>query len=109
MGWVFAGTSLQWAKTSEFRPPLPQPGPIDLSAAPARVLRRLPGIGPTRSAAIVETRWQRGGQEFELNDVPGIGERTRDRALEGLEGLREFEGLPELEDTNEGHAFTPSL
>ena len=84
MGCMFACASLEWVTRDHIPPPTRPPKPIDLSTAPARELRRLTGIGPSRSAAIVETRWERAGQAFALREVPGIGARIESRALEGL-------------------------
>lgn len=55
--------------------------PIDLNAAGAEELLRLPGIGPVRAAAVVKLRNERGGFRSvdELLDVKGIGERTLER------------------------------
>jgi DNA uptake protein ComE-like DNA-binding protein len=80
LGWVFATTSLRWASPS---PHLEgQTNPIvDLESSSARDFRRLPGIGPSRAAGIVDLRWRRGRQGFSLEEVRGIGPRTQARAL----------------------------
>jgi competence protein ComEA len=51
-------------------------GPVDLNAATVEELDRLPGVGPTIAAAIVEERERRGGFRTvdDLLDVRGIGE-----------------------------------
>ncbi|MFQ5844616.1 MAG: ComEA family DNA-binding protein [Planctomycetota bacterium] len=56
---------------------------IDLNSSPPHRLRLLPGIGPVRAAAIVETRSRDGPfrRLEELRRVPGIGPHT-------VEGLR---------------------
>lgn len=54
---------------------------IDLNTAALHEIRRLPGVGPARAAAIVEER-RRGGEFRSFADlarVPGIGEATARR------------------------------
>jgi competence protein ComEA len=53
-------------------------GPVDLNRASAAELETLPGIGPSRAAAIVRHREEHGpfGVPGDLRDVPGIGEAT---------------------------------
>ncbi len=54
---------------------------LDLNRANARELARLPGVGPTRAAAIVEDR-DRNGHYLRVDDltrVPGIGPKTVER------------------------------
>ena len=48
---------------------------MDPNSAPVEELRRLPGIGPAKSAAIVEDRERNGGYRTpdDLTRVPGIG------------------------------------
>jgi len=56
-------------------------GPMDLNEADNRALQLLPGIGPARAAAIVETRAAQGafqGRE-DLLQVHGIGPATARR------------------------------
>jgi competence ComEA-like helix-hairpin-helix protein len=55
--------------------------PVDINAADADDLTRLPGIGPARAAAIVGLRTERGafGSVEELLDVKGIGPVTLER------------------------------
>lgn len=52
--------------------------PLDLNRATAAELEELPGIGPTRAAAIVEHRERNGPFTVpgDLRGVPGIGEAT---------------------------------
>ncbi len=66
------------------------PAVVDLNTASVRQLQSLPGIGPTRAAAIAEFR-EACGPFMELVDlllVPGIGMST----LDGLEGLVTLSG-----------------
>jgi competence protein ComEA len=51
---------------------------VDLNRASAAELETLPGIGPSRAAAIVRHREEHGpfGVPGDLRDVPGIGEAT---------------------------------
>jgi competence protein ComEA len=53
-------------------------GPVDLNRASAAELETLPGIGPSRAAAIVRHREEHGPFRVpgDLRDVPGIGEAT---------------------------------
>jgi competence protein ComEA len=53
-------------------------GRLDLNRATAEELQRLPGIGPSRSAAIVRHREEHGPFRVpgDLRAVPGIGEAT---------------------------------
>lgn len=53
-------------------------GPLDLNRASAAELEELPGIGPSRAAAIVEHRERNGpfAVPGDLRGVPGIGEAT---------------------------------
>jgi competence protein ComEA len=55
--------------------------PLDLNAATAEELQRLPGVGPVIAARIVE--WRQANGRFrsieELEQVAGIGPRTRER------------------------------
>lgn len=55
-----------------------EPSAVDPRSAPARELRRLPGIGRSRAEAIVRARWERGGLP-PLTEIDGIGERTAER------------------------------
>ena len=54
--------------------------PIDINAADAALLAELPGIGPTKAAAIVEDREANGpyASAEDLTRVSGIGEVTVD-------------------------------
>ena len=56
-------------------------GRIDLNRATAEELEGLPGIGPSRAAAILALRERRGGlaRLEELLEVPGIGDKTLER------------------------------
>jgi competence protein ComEA len=58
---------------------------LDLNRATAEDLAALPGVGPVRAHAIIETRTARGGfaSVDDLDDVPGIGPVTMAR-LRGL-------------------------
>lgn len=51
---------------------------VDINAATQSELERLPGIGPSKAAAIVEYRGSHGGFKSvdELDNVPGIGPST---------------------------------
>lgn len=53
-------------------------GRINLNTANAAALERLPGVGPTRAEAILQTRSKLGGFRTieDLMKVPGIGEKT---------------------------------
>jgi competence ComEA-like helix-hairpin-helix protein len=65
--------------------------PLDLNRATAASLEALPGIGPSRAAAIVSERERRPFQRVgDLQRVRGIGPRT----LEGLDGLVTVGGAP---------------
>ena len=57
---------------------LGQAGQVDLNRATAEELQRLPGIGPSTAARIVEYRDAHGGfqRPEDLQDVPGIGPKT---------------------------------
>jgi hypothetical protein len=62
--------------------------PLDPNRASAASLETLPGIGPSRAAAIAAMRSSTPFCEFaDLDRVPGIGPRT----LEKLSGLLEIE------------------
>lgn len=87
LGWGLATTG-----TRNGAPPLDMPadveGPVallwgralDLNRASAADLEVLPGVGPSRAAAIVRERCQRPfGAVADLLRVPGIGERTVER------------------------------
>jgi hypothetical protein len=51
--------------------------PIDLQRADAHTLEVLPGIGPVRARAIVETRCRQAFRTLaDVDRVPGIGPRT---------------------------------
>jgi competence protein ComEA len=52
--------------------------PVDLNRASPAELETLPGIGPSRAAAIIRHREEHGpfGVPGDLRDVPGIGEAT---------------------------------
>ncbi len=55
--------------------------PININTADEELLAELPGIGPSRAAAIVEEREANGNFESadDLTRVSGIGEATVDR------------------------------
>lgn len=58
----------------------PLTGPIDVNHATAAELRRLPGIGPTLSQRIIQTREQQPFRSVEdLRRVRGIGVKTLER------------------------------
>lgn len=65
---------------------------VNINSASAEELRALPGIGPSKAAAIVEYRNQNGSFKSvdELKNVKGIGEgilnRLRDEATVGGNG-----------------------
>lgn len=88
VGWLFATTTLEAVRVAEPTTDLPPRPATDPAYSSARELRRLPGIGPARSAAIVEWRWAHGTDGFRLSDVPGIGEFTEAKALEALAAQR---------------------
>jgi predicted flap endonuclease-1-like 5' DNA nuclease len=84
-GWLFATLSLgAWTRAGRPERRLP-PQSVDLQRSSARELRRLPGIGAVRANRVVDLRWERGGAEFELTEVEGIGPLTEARVLEALE------------------------
>lgn len=92
VGWVFAGTTLERVASGDATGPSSaagvfphEPAPLDLQSSPARDLRRLPGIGPARAAAIVDWRWQRADEELQLQEIPGIGPITEAKVLDSLE------------------------
>ena len=51
---------------------------VNINTAPVEQLERLPGVGPTTAARIVEYRQKNGGfkKVEELMNVKGIGEKT---------------------------------
>jgi competence protein ComEA len=51
---------------------------VNINTAPAEQLQRLPGVGPSTAARIVEYRQKNGGFKKieELMNVRGIGEKT---------------------------------
>lgn len=61
--------------------PPPQPQRIRVNTASAEALAALPGIGPARAAAIVDSRLREGPfrRVEDLRRVPGIGPRTVER------------------------------
>jgi len=84
-GWLFATTTLDEVRARVPRARPGDPAPIDLETSPARELRQLPGIGPSRAQAIVRARWERSGDAFDLREIPGIGPVIEARVLEALE------------------------
>ncbi|MBN1435010.1 helix-hairpin-helix domain-containing protein [Candidatus Fermentibacterales bacterium] len=76
------------------------PAPLDLNAASVSDLERLPGIGESKAAAIVEHRRAFGPflEMTDLLDVPGIGEATL-ATLEGLVTVVPSPGISALSDT----------
>jgi hypothetical protein len=78
-GWLGAAGTVH-----ALREPVAPAGPtlrrtLDVDDASPRELRRLPGIGATRAAAIAQTRWERGGEMFPLSQIAGIGPKTAER------------------------------
>jgi competence protein ComEA len=74
------------ARVEKEQPPLvvsrkePLAEPVDVNRATAAELRRLPGIGPTLSQRIIETRDQQAFRSVEdLRRVRGIGAKTLER------------------------------
>lgn len=61
-----------------------QVAPIDVNTADAELLAELPGIGPSRAAAIIEERDTNGTftDAADLERVSGIGPATVDRIRE---------------------------
>ncbi len=66
------------AETPAAAAPAPAGGGIDVNSAPASALEALPGIGPTKAAAIVADRQANGpfGSCDDLARVTGIGPAT---------------------------------
>jgi len=90
-GWTL---SAECAPESAELPPIRGPArllfglPLDPNRASPASLETLPGIGPSRAAAIAEVRSSTPFCEFaDLDRVPGIGPRT----LEKLSGLLEID------------------
>ena len=90
-GWTLEATC---ATESGELPPVRGPArrlfglPLDPNRASPATLETLPGIGPSRAAAIAAARSSAPFCEFDdLDRVPGIGPRT----LEKLSGLLEIE------------------
>jgi competence protein ComEA len=54
---------------------------IDINTADAPALALLPGVGPQIAQRIIDHRQRRGGftKVEDLNDVPGIGDKTLER------------------------------
>ncbi|MBI4522131.1 MAG: helix-hairpin-helix domain-containing protein [Gemmatimonadetes bacterium] len=79
-------TGRQRASPNLAASPRPNTGPLDLNRASADELSRLPGIGPTLAARIVEARKRRGAFRSvdDLLDVPGIGPATLARVRSGV-------------------------
>jgi len=79
------------AGATRLRPPAtptvpPPPLAVDVGADGPERLSLLPGVGPARAAAIVETREGEGFERLEdLRRVPGIGEVTLRRIREARE------------------------
>lgn len=86
---ILAECGRGWVDRS--RPPPPQPGRlrVDLSTAPASLLRWLPGVGRVKAAAIVTDRERNGPLPSleALDRVPGFGPAT----VESLRGTTEVE------------------
>jgi type II secretory pathway component PulK len=85
-------------------------GPIDLAAAPARILELIPGIGETRIARFVQYRRGPDGIDGTADDVEFANEGELQAAL-GLtaEQYQEISGLvtfrdPTMHITSEGHS-----
>ncbi len=77
--------SAQSASQVRSLPALEEDTRMDVNAASAEDLQKVPGIGPALSQAILECREAAGGFRFleEIKDVPGIGEK-RFEALKEL-------------------------
>ena len=76
---------------------------IDLNKASSMELQFLKGIGPSKADAIVDYRQQHGPFQVveEVQNVPGIGEKTFEGIVDRLEvsseGISEISAVPEKE------------
>ncbi len=80
LGWLGGRTIVAWLPDQEVlaavRPPAgctleaEEPGP---PGPTPRELRGVPDVGETRALALARAFWERGGVEFELTEIPGIG------------------------------------
>lgn len=76
-----SGTTHSLTAVPAATPSLVDSGGIDLNQASANELDRLPGIGPAKARAIIETRQRLGGfvSVEQLTATPGIGAKTLER------------------------------
>ncbi|MBI3330734.1 MAG: helix-hairpin-helix domain-containing protein [Candidatus Omnitrophica bacterium] len=78
------GQAAALTEASEWAPMLEEARRVDVNTAGVAALERLPGVGPTLAKRIVDHRLAHGRFRTveELDDVPGIGPKTRE-TLEG--------------------------
>ena len=112
VGWLLVAVPLErrgppTADPAALPPLEPLEGP---AVASERALRRLPGVGETRAAAIAERR-RTAGEELTWESVPGIGALTagRIRAWFRRHGLPEELGRLPPEPFEPGEPWTDQL